>query len=312
MSQRSQATAFAPASVGNVGVGFDLLGHALESPGDLITARRESRPGVRMAPVRGLAIDLPREPENNTAGRVALGLLAARNAVHGVALTLHKGIALGSGMGGSAASAVAAAVAVNAILDEPFAHEELLAFALDGESVASGARHADNVAPCLLGGLVLVPPDGKPRRLPVPEGLMCVLVRPHIRLDTRDGRALLRDRYGLAEWVEQAGHLAAFVDACHRGDPQALRGHLVDKVIEPQRKLKIPGFDAARQAAMAAGAIGCSISGSGPSVFAWCEPPQVDGIAAAFAGAFREYNLQYEVVRSQVDAPGAHLVPGDQ
>lgn len=300
--------AAAPASVGNVGVGFDLLGLSLGAPCDTVVARRTEAPGVRIDTITGVTTALPKQAEKNTAGRVAQALLHASKADFGVVLDIEKGIALGSGMGGSAASAVAAAVAVNALLPQPRAHADLLDVALEGEAVASGAVHADNVAPSLLGGLVLTPPGGKPVQLPVPAGLRCVLVRPDLQLSTRDGRAALREHYRQDEWVTQAGHLAGFVDACHRGDRDAVSRHLVDTLIEPQRKHAIAGFDDAAAAARAAGALGFSISGSGPAVFAFCDASMARDVQKAVVDVFAKHELHSECVVAKLDAAGAALV----
>ncbi|MFK7888865.1 MAG: homoserine kinase [Gammaproteobacteria bacterium] len=302
------AHAFAPASVGNVAVGFDLLGLALASPGDTVTATRRESSGVVIEAIEGVAVDLPRDPAKNTAGGVAQALLAHADANFGVALTIQKGIALGSGMGGSAASAVAAAVAVNALLDVPLDHADLLTFALQGEAIASGAVHADNVAPSLLGGLVLAPADGPAYPLALPQGLVCVLARPHLELTTRAGRALLRDQYRQHEWVTQAGHLAAFVHACSVNDHDAIARHLTDTLIEPQRKAAIPGFDAIKSDVLAAGALACSISGSGPAMFAWCPQDNAQAVSSAFKHGFAAESLDCERVVSRLDAPGARLL----
>jgi homoserine kinase len=309
---RHKARAFAPASVGNVGVGFDLLGLALAAPGDTVTAQRTTAAGVVIDAIDGVAVNLPLDPTRNTAGTVALALLSEAGAGFGVTLHIQKGIALGSGMGGSAASAVAAAVAVNALLDEPLAHADLLNFALQGEAVASGAVHADNVAPSLLGGLVLAPAHSPAQSLALPRGLVCVLTRPNIELTTRAGRALLREHYTQAEWVTQAGHLAAFVHACSVNDHAAIRRHLVDTLIEPQRKAAIPGFDAIRDDVLAAGALACSISGSGPAMFAWAPEDRADAVASAFKDGFAREQLACEQVVSPLNAPGARLLDEDE
>ncbi|MEM6641216.1 MAG: homoserine kinase [Pseudomonadota bacterium] len=302
----SLVRARAPASVGNVGVGFDVLGLSLCAPFDEVVAVRSAERGVRIRAIEGVVSDLPLEASNNTAGRAAQSVLG--DAPFGVELTIHKGIAIGSGMGGSAASAVAAAVAVNALRSSPLDANALLDAALDGESLASGERHADNVAPSLLGGLVLCAPGSPARRLPVPDGLVCVVVRPHLRLDTREGRAVLREDYRCAEWVRQAGHLAGFVDACHRGDTASVCRHLVDTLIEPQRKHRIPGFDQAAAAAHDAGAKAFSISGSGPAVFAWCETRHGEAVRASIESTFDSKGLACESVISSLDAPGAKTV----
>ncbi|HEX6886432.1 MAG TPA: homoserine kinase, partial [Planctomycetota bacterium] len=249
-----------------------MLGFAVEALGDRVTATRTAEPGVRIAAVRGVAGELPREPGRNTAGRACEALLARAAAGFGVALELDKGIPLASGLGGSAASAVAAVVATNALLERPLPLAELLEPALAGEAVATGGGRAfDNVAPSLLGGLVLTVGSAEPRptRLPVPPGVVAVLVHPRIAVVTAQARAILRREVPLADHVAQCANLAGFVTACHSGDLALLAASFRDVVIEPQRAGLVPGFAAAQAAALAAGALGCSISGAGPTTFAW-------------------------------------------
>ncbi|MFK8015355.1 MAG: homoserine kinase [Gammaproteobacteria bacterium] len=303
-----RASAYAPASVGNVGVGFDLLGLALDGPGDTVTAQRREDAKVVIDAIDGVTVELPREPHRNTAGRVALEMIDELGLDFGVTLTIKKGIALGSGMGGSAASAVASAVAINALLTKPLTRHELLQFALKGEAVASGAIHADNVAPSLYGGLILAPAESSPVRIPSPTGLRCVLARPALEINTRDGRAALRSSYALGEWVRQAGHLAAFVAACYRDDTEAVGRHLVDTLIEAQRKPAIRGFDSVRDAVLGAGALACTISGSGPAMFAWCRDADAVRVDHAFERAFAAAGLPCERVNSSLDAPGAKVI----
>lgn len=315
MSQgRARATAFAPASVGNIGVGFDLLGHAIDGPRDLATVQRIDAPEVRIDAIGGDApgaAALPLEAARNTAGQALIALRAATGIAHGFAVTLDKGIPLGSGLGGSAASCVAALVAANALLDAPLPREALYPFALDGESVASGSRHGDNVAPMLLGGVVLATAD-RMLPLPVPAGLHCVVVHPDQVLETRRARAVLSEPYPLGEVVAHSAHLAQFVLGLQRGDIDLLRAGLHDRLVEPRRAPLIPGFAAVRDAALAAGAIGASISGAGPSVFAW-----FTGRAGAEAAApvmrqgFLDAGFDARAFVSPVAGPRAELVDGD-
>jgi homoserine kinase len=273
-TRRRSATAFGPATVANVAAGFDVLGFALSAVGDRVTVTRDDGdPVVRVTAISGVVPDLPHDATKNTAAVALAALIAARRLDHGFSIELHKGIPLGSGMGGSAASAVAAVVAAQALVDTPLDEAELLACALAGEAVASGAPHADNAAPCLHGGLTVVvshePPLVVP--LPVPERIVCVLVHPHLRIDTRDARAALPREVSLGDHVAQSMHLAGFVCACFRSDLALLRRSMVDLIAEPARSHLIPGYAEARAAALEHGAIGCSIAGSGPSVFAWVE-----------------------------------------
>lgn len=289
MDSTRQATAFAPASVGNVGVGFDILGHTVAGPGDRVTVRRIEPPDVRIAAIRGDTIALPREAGRNTAGMALLALRQALDLPFGFELEIDKGIPFGSGMGGSAASAVGALVAANALLDVPLSRQDLYPFALEGECVASGGRHGDNVGPMLLGGLVLTT-DTRMVPIPVPARLHCVLVHPHATLETRAARAALQGHYALSEFVAQSGHLALLLAGCHGDDLQLIREGLNDVLVEPRRAPLIAGFDAVKAAALQSGALGASISGAGPSVFAWCDGGQAavrtgEAMRQAFAAA---------------------------
>jgi homoserine kinase len=306
---RRQARAFAPASIGNVGVGFDLLGLAIEGAGDRVTVRRVNETGVHIAAIHNSAVELPLAAEDNTAGRALLSFAERAGIDFGFELEIDKGIAYGSGMGGSAASAVAAVVAANALLDAPLGFDQLYACALDGEAIASGSRHGDNVAPMLLGGLVLTVGDSAPLKLPTPAGVYSVLVHPDCVLETRRARAALATPYALHEFVIQQGHLARFVAGLYRDDLQLIAQGLRDELVEPRRAALIPGFAEVKQAALDAGALGASISGAGPSVFAWCRGRiQAEQAGAAMRAAFASVGLDSEIYVSSLDAPGARLL----
>ena len=268
---KREARAFAPASIGNIGVGFDLLGHAIEGPRDVAIVRRIDAPVVRIAAIRGevTGVDaLPLEAERNTAGRALIALRESLGLGYGFEVELEKGIALGSGLGGSAASCVAALIAANAVLGAPLSRDALYPFALQGEAVASGSLHGDNVAPMLLGGVVLATQD-RMIQLQVPDWLYCVVVHPDQVLETRRARAALSEPYPLSQFVEQSTHLALFLTGLQRGDAQLIREGLHDVLVEPRRAALIPGFAEVKAAALASDALGASISGAGPSVFAW-------------------------------------------
>jgi homoserine kinase len=299
------ATAFAPASVGNVGVGFDLLGHALEGIGDRVTATRITEPVVRVRAITGVVTDLPFDPENNTAARAVTAWRAALNLDFGIELDIEKGIALGSGLGGSAASATAALTAANALLAQPLTPQQLYPYALEGERAASGSLHGDNVGPQLLGGLVLATPD-RLVPIPVPPGLIAVLVHPHFVLETRKAREALRGVYALSEFVAQSEGLALVLAGCYTADFELIRRGLRDVLIEPRRSALIPGFAGVKQAAIDAGALGASISGAGPSVFAWFQDRQSAVAAgAAMAAAFATAGLDSDTLISSVANAGA-------
>lgn len=303
-----EARAFSPASVGNVAVGFDILGHVIAGVGDTVTVRRTDAPGVRILAIRGTTVDLPLEAADNTAGAALLAMIDALALPFGFELEIDKGIALGSGMGGSAASCVAALVAANALLDAPLSREALYPFALTGEAVASGGRHGDNLGPMLLGGLVLSTAD-RLVSIPVPAGWHSLLVHPDAVLETRRARAALQGSYALSEFVTQSANLALVLSGCFRSDAELVRAGLRDVLVEPRRAGLIEGFSAAREAALGAGALGASISGAGPSVFAWFDNQAAaqaaqHAVQDAFAGA--GFDSQGWV--SPLNAPGAQLL----
>lgn len=304
------ATAFAPASVGNVAAGFDVLGHSFPVLGDRVRAERSPAAGVRIAAITGMTGELPREPERNTAGRAAQSLLAGAQADFGITLAIEKGIPLGGGLGGSGASAVAAVVAVNELLDQPFPRSALLAHAVAGETVASGSRHADNVASSLLGGLVATIGTDPPRvvRIPVPSSIRCVVVHPKMSLATRDARRILRPDVSLADAIRQLGSLAAFIAGCHANDLGLIRAGLQDVLIEPQRAGLIPGFADVKAAALSSGALGSSISGAGPSVFAWCEAEHARAVGPGMVAAFASHGLEATAYLSPVGDDGARIL----
>lgn len=309
MNERSnERTAFAPACVGNVAVGFDLLGHAIEGAGDRVTARRADEPGVRIVEVTGVVSELPMTCDDNTASRAVAALLTDRAPGMGVELVIEKGIPLASGLAGSAASAVAAVVAVNALLDQPLTLRALYPYALEGERVASGANCGDNVGPQLLGGLVLAAGDDL-IRIPVPENLTAVVVRPELTIETRATRQALQAPFDLADITAAQANLARVLAGCYTNRIRLIGKGLADPLVEPRRAPLVPGFDAVRQAALDHHALGASLSGSGPSIFAWFPgTPQAHSAAPFMAEAFAAAGLDASVVISPVDAPGAHLV----
>lgn len=305
-----KATAFAPASVGNIGVGFDLLGHTITGPGDRAQVTRIDEPLVRISAIEGDVEGAPRLPLDaaaNTAGRALIELRQRHGIAHGFELHLHKGIPLGSGLGGSAASCVAALVAANAVLDAPLARDELYPLALIGESVASGSVHGDNVAPMLFGGVVLATPT---RAIPLnaPE-LYCAAVHPHFVLETRKARAALVAPYAIGEFVQQSEYLALFLTGLARGDRELIAAGLRDGLVEPRRAALIPGFATVKAAALAHGALGASISGAGPTVFGWFDTiDEASWAGHAMQVAFASVGLDSDVYVSPVNGPRAEVV----
>lgn len=301
-------TAFAPASVGNVAVGFDLLGHALDAPGDRVTVRRGGRRGVRIASIVGSAHDLPLDPDSNTASRAVAALLEVHRVDAGLEIHIEKGIPLASGLGGSAASAVAAVVAAADLLELGLPNEALYPFALAGEAVASGAAHGDNVGCQLLGGLVLATAD-RLVSIPVPEGLTAAAVHPDCQVNTRDARRCLVDPFDLATVVGQSANLAQVLAGCYRSDFELIRAGLKDTMVEPRRRGLIPGFSQVQRAALDHGALGASISGAGPTVFGWfSDPDQADAAGQAMVRAFASAGLRADAFISPVAAAGARVV----
>ncbi len=228
----------------------------------------------------------------------------------GFELELEKGIPLSSGLGGSAASAVAAVVAANEVLPAPRAPIELLKFAMHGEAVASGSMHVDNIAPSLFGGLVLTVGIDHPRvkQIPVPTAIRAVIVHPHMLLSTREARAILRQTVKMADFVWQTANLAGFISGCYTNDLDMLRESFEDVVIEPQRAALIPGFAAVRGAALAAGALGCSISGAGPTTFAWCLEEHAHAVRDTMVREFAHHSLQTDHWITAVAPVGARVI----
>jgi homoserine kinase len=274
---RTSVTAYAPATVANFGPGFDILGLALNSPGDTVSVEFVATPGVSLLEITGDGGALPTDPTRNTACVAAAEVMRAAQARQGIGLRLHKGLPLASGLGSSAASAVAAAVAVNALLGEPLERVELLPACIEAEAIVSG-RHADNVAPALLGGIVLVtgvtPADVF--RLPAPEGLHLAVVSPAVEVPTAQARAVLPASIPLSTMVHQTAQVSLLIHALYVGDVHLLaRAVGGDQVIEPARAHLMPLLREAQTAAQEAGALTTIISGAGPTLCALCASAEV-------------------------------------
>jgi homoserine kinase len=304
-----KATAFAPASAANVAIGFDILGFSVDVIGDRVTVERTPQSGVVITDSTGVVTDIPREPEKNTAGRALLAMLQALNPGFGFSVSIHKGIPLGSGLGGSAASAVAAVVAANALLPKPLPKIELLKFAMQGEAVSSGSLHVDNISPSLFGGLVLTVGIDNPRvkQIPVPAGIRAVLVHPHLFLSTKQARGILKREVTMSDFIWQTANLAGFISGCYTNDLDMIRASFEDVVIEKQRSQLIPGFDAVRNGAIAAGALGCTISGAGPTMFAWALESEAQKVRDAMVAAFAAANMQVDDWIVPIGTAGAHV-----
>ena len=301
---------FAPASVGNVGVGFDCLGFALEKPGDEIIARFSDKPGIRITKITGTkGKKIPYEIEKNTAGYAAFKLLEhIGETENGIELEIHKKMPLGSGLGSSAASAVAGVMAVNELLKRPLEKKDLLPFAIFGEELASGSRHADNVAPSLLGGMRLIRDNDSfdVHRIPIPKGLHATVIYPHVEILTKEARNILSTTVSLKKMVQQSANLSAFILGMFNSNIELIGRSLQDIVIEPQRASLIPNFYDVKEVALKEGALGCSISGSGPSIFALSANSLIaEYVGEAMKKVFSDVRIEYQLFISPINQEGA-------
>jgi homoserine kinase len=283
---------YAPGSVSNVACGFDCMGFALDEPGDIVIAAPQEAAGVSILAIHGDHGRLTREVRKNTASAAVLALLQRLETTRGIELTIHKGLPLASGIGSSGASAVAAVVAANEILGRPAPMEMLLECAMAGEQAGCGSIHPDNVTPSLYGGFILArsvqPPDIV--RLPVPAGLACAVLHPQIEIETGAARKLIGELVPLKDATRQWANVGALVAALYTSDLALLSRSLVDHIAEPKRAALVPALADIKAAAMSAGALGCSLSGSGPSVFALAASLEIANAAGqamqrAFAAA---------------------------
>lgn len=302
---------FAPATVANLGSGFDVLGLAIEKPGDEVTAQRMRKPGLHFS-VHSQHADIPHDPKKNVAAHVAQLILDELKPPFGVRMVLHKKMPIGSGLGSSAASSVAAAVAINALLPKPLKKHALLRFAVEGERIASGSPHADNAAPSLLGGVCLVrsyhPLDVL--KIPIKNILIWVVVHPNIVIRTEEARNILPKAVPLHTAIRQWGNIAGLTIGLAAGNISLVGKCVHDEIVEPVRGNLIPGFHEVKQAALKAGAYGCSISGSGPSLFAVAQSRQsARTIAKAMTRTFsRVAGTTCDVFISRVNMVGATLL----
>jgi len=310
MSNKS-VRVFAPASIGNVSCGFDVLGLAVQAPGDEVLIELNDQQDVTIKSIIGGDGRIPVEPDQNTAGVAVIEYLKSINSTQGAEITLYKNLPLGSGMGSSAASAVAAVVSINYLMGEPLRREQLLPFVMEAERVACGSAHPDNAAPSLLGGLILVRQNNPLDivSIPTPRELMCVLVHPHIEVRTKDARQVLKPTISLKDGITQWANTAALVAGMMKEDYELIGRSLVDVVAEPQRSVLIPGFDRIKKEALNNGALGCGISGSGPTIFCLCRGiKNAQKAGEVIEREFNSMNLLNEVYISEVNREGARII----
>lgn len=303
-------TVFSPATVANVACGFDILGLALDRPGDTITLRLSDDPGIRIARITGME-GLTTDPTQNVCGVALKAMLDHLGSEQGFEIELEKGIPPGSGIGSSAASSAGAVFAANELLGKPYTPAELVPFAMEGERLVSGVAHADNVAPALLGGFVLVRSYAPLDLVPIatPPDLCCAVIHPHIEVRTADSRGILRREIPLASAIQQWGNVGGLIAGLLTNDLDLVGRSLEDVVIEPVRSILIPGYDDVKTAALASGALGCSISGSGPSIFALCKGlASAEHVSKVMAETYSEFGISYAVYASRVNADGVRIV----
>ncbi len=299
---------FCPATIANLNCGFDVLGLALEGVGDVMHIAKTEQSGILIKQLSGPS--LPLEAEKNVAGVAALALLKALDIKQGFEISIEKFIKPGSGIGSSAASAAGAVWGINELLGRPLSRKQLIPFAMEGERLASDVAHADNVAPALLGGFTLVrsydPLDVL--RLPSPEKLVATVIHPQLELKTSDARKLLKSQVELTKAIQQWGNLGGLVSGLYEEDYELIGRSLQDVIVEPNRSLLIPGFDDLRKAITDAGALGCGISGSGPSVFALSKGKKTAlAVAEAMRYTYEPLGIPYDIHVSKINREGIHL-----
>lgn len=303
--------AFAPATVANVACGFDVLGFAVEYPGDEVTLTLKDEPGIVIKSIIGDEGKLPLNADENTVSLVIQEYLNHIGSNQGVEIELRKLMPLKSGLGSSAASSVVGVYALNKLLGSPLTDHELLPFAMEGERLACGSAHADNVAPALYGGFVLVrsyePLDVV--QLPTPEKLYATIIHPHVEVKTQDARNILRKEVSLTKATQQWGNLAGLMVGLMKSDYALISRSLEDVIVEPVRSLLIPGFNEAKKVALDAGALGASISGSGPSIFALSDNEETaQKIGKAMKEVYQKWEIDSDLYISKVSQQGPRII----
>ncbi|RTY67700.1 homoserine kinase [Flavobacterium sp. GSP27] len=300
---------FCPATIANLSCGFDVLGLCLETAGDEMIIRKSDIKGIRITKIVGA--DLPLETEKNVAGVSALAMLEAVETEFGFEIEIYKHIKAGSGIGSSAASSAGAVFGINELLGRPFTRKELVLFAMQGEKLASGNAHADNVAPALLGGFTLVRSSNPLDIIKIesPSELYAIVVHPQIELKTSDARSVLKQTVSLKSAIMQWGNVGGLIAGLYTKDYDLIGRSLHDEIVEPLRSVLIPGFDLIKQTALENGALGSGISGSGPSIFALSKGKETaDKIAKAMSVIYEEMYLPYEIHVSKVNDEGIKII----
>ena len=300
---------FSPATVANVSCGFDVLGFCLDSVGDDMVIRKTDKKGIFITKIVGF--DLPYESELNVAGVSALAMYNAIDVDFGFEIEIYKNIKPGSGIGSSAASAVGSVFGMNELLGRPFNKTELTAFAIKGEAIASKCEHADNLAPALFGGFTLVKSINPVQilEIPSPSDLYATIIHPQIEIKTSESRAVLPKEVALTDAITQWANVGSLVHALHTSDYDLIQNSLHDVIVEPHRSKLIPHYDAVKQASLNAGALGCGISGSGPSIFSLSKGLETaNKIKDAINKVYAETGIEFDIHVSKINTEGVKIV----
>ena len=301
---------FAPATIANVSCGFDILGLCLDTVGDEMVIKKTKEKGITISKIVGQT--LPLEAKKNVAGVAALALLEKIDSDFGFDIEIYKNIKPGSGIGSSAASAAGAVFGINALLGEPFTTKELVSFAMEGEKLASGSAHADNVAPALLGGFTLVrsyEPSLEVIKINSPKELYATVIHPQIEIKTADSRSVLKQQVTLKLAVKQMGNLGGLISGLFAEDYNLISNSLHDEIVEPYRSILIPGFEEVKQECIKAGALGSGISGSGPSIFALSKgEATAKKVAESMSNVYKNIGIDFDVHISKINQKGIKIL----
>ena len=306
----SEIKIFSPASVANMSCGFDVLGFCLDPIGDEMIIRKTNSEGLKISKIEGQK--LPLDVKKNVAGVAAKALLNAHPSKEGFEIEIYKKIKAGSGIGSSAASSAGAVFGINELLGKPFTPHELISFAMEGEGLASGSPHADNVSPILLGGITLVrsikPVDVI--KLPCPKELTAVVLHPKIELKTLHAREIIKKNVSMEKAIQQWGNLGALISALFNEDYELMSRSLKDEIVEPMRSLLIPEFKLLKNTSINAGALGFGISGSGPSVYALTKGIEsARKVSKAMDEVFSPIGIDFEIYTSTINNQGIKIIP---
>ncbi|EWH11621.1 Homoserine kinase [Cellulophaga geojensis KL-A] len=306
---KNEIKVFCPATIANISCGFDVLGVALDNVGDEMVVKKTSKKGITITKIEGQ--NLPLETHKNVAGVAGLALLSASDYEGGFEIEIYKKIKAGSGIGSSAASSTGAVCAMNKLLGEPFSNLELVQFAMKGEELASGVQHADNVAPAIYGGFTLVrsysPLDII--KINTPKKLYATVIHPQIEIKTSDSRKILKTTISLADGIKQWGNVGGLIAGLYTEDYDLISRSLEDHIIEPIRSILIPAFDNVKSASLNAGALGCGISGSGPSIYALSKGKETaEKVAQAMQNVYNKVGIPYDTHVSTVNTEGIKTI----